>query len=100
MTSVPEARGLRTQTQLVEKLTELHANEELTQHEEHKKEGEPENLVYANDEEEPELHFRTWLAVFAMCMINYAALIAITGVPSMVSLASSIPCFSVSCKRV
>lgn len=56
------------------------------EHQEYSKDVQLTNLEYTDDEHEPEIHFRTWLAVFAMCMLNYAALIAITGPPAMASL--------------
>ena len=41
------------------------------------------NLEYREDDQEPEIHFRTWLAVAAMTILNFVALIALTGPPTM-----------------
>lgn len=41
--------------------------------------------VYENEEEEPEIHFRTWMALIAMWLINFAQVIALFGPTSVVS---------------
>lgn len=43
------------------------------------------NLVYQNDEEEPELHMRTYVALFAMFILNYVLVIALNGPAAVVS---------------
>ena len=43
------------------------------------------NLEYKEDDKEPEIHLRTWLAVAAMTILNFVALVALTGPPTMVS---------------
>ncbi len=42
------------------------------------------NLEYREDDQEPEIHIRTWLAVAAMTILNFVALVALTGPPTMV----------------
>ncbi|KAJ6442541.1 siderophore iron transporter [Purpureocillium lavendulum] len=39
------------------------------------------NLVYANVDEEPEIHIRTYVALAAMLMLNYVQVIALQGPP-------------------
>lgn len=43
------------------------------------------NLVYANDEEEPELHFRTWIALASVGLVLCGQGIAFQGPPTVVS---------------
>ena len=43
------------------------------------------NLVYDNDELEPELHMRTYVALAAMFVLNYVGIVALQGPPSVVS---------------
>lgn len=43
------------------------------------------NLVYDNDEEEPELHARTWMACAAMLLLNFVLTFALQGPPVVVS---------------
>lgn len=42
------------------------------------------NLSYNDDEEEPELHMRTWLALAAMWLLNYVQVVALQGPPAVV----------------
>jgi hypothetical protein len=42
------------------------------------------NLVYQNDDEEPELHARTWIAVACLFMLNYVQVFALQGPPAVV----------------
>lgn len=44
-----------------------------------------ENLVYENDDEEPEIHARTYLAVAAMFLLNTVQVVALQGPPAVVS---------------
>lgn len=44
------------------------------------------DLVYDNDEEEPELHARTWVALIVLFLLNYVQIIALQGPPTVVSL--------------
>lgn len=43
------------------------------------------NLVYSNDEEEPELHFRTWIALASVGLVLCGQGIAFQGPPTVVS---------------
>ena len=47
------------------------------------------NLMYAEDDEEPEIHIRTYLAVAAMFLLNLVQVFALQGPPVVVSLACS-----------
>lgn len=47
------------------------------------------NLTYDEDELEPELHFRTWLAIAAMFTLNLVQVFALLGPPAVVSSVSS-----------
>lgn len=42
-------------------------------------------FIYADEEEEPELHARTYLALFAMFLLNYVMVIALQSPPAVVS---------------
>lgn len=42
------------------------------------------DLTYNDEEEEPELHFRTYLAVAAMFLLNFVQVFALTGPPVVV----------------
>jgi hypothetical protein len=44
-----------------------------------------ENLVYDHDDEEPEIHARTYLAVAAMFLLNMVQVVALQGPPAVVS---------------
>src|SRR4051812_31283192 len=50
------------------------------------------NMEYNNDDEEPEFHARTWLALAAMFLLNLVQVVALQGPPAMVSDASCLPC--------
>jgi len=56
---------------------------------------ESKNLSYNDDEEEPEIHMRTWVALGAMWLLNYVQVVALQGPPAVVSLncLSQIPDF-------
>lgn len=41
-------------------------------------------LTYVDEEEEPELHFRTYCAVAAMFLLNFVQVFALTGPPVVV----------------
>lgn len=43
------------------------------------------NLVYDHDDEEPEIHTRTYLAVMAMLLLNMVQVLALQGPPAVVS---------------
>jgi len=43
------------------------------------------NLVYDNDEEEPEIHARTYFALVAMFTLNLVQVLALQGPPAVVS---------------
>lgn len=43
------------------------------------------NLVYEDDDEEPELHARTYIALFSMFLLNYVQVLALQGPPAIVS---------------
>ncbi len=43
------------------------------------------NLVYDEDEEEPEIHARTYFALAAMFFLNYVQVFALQGPPAIVS---------------
>ena len=40
------------------------------------------------DDEEPELHMKTWLALAAMCILQYVTLLALVGPPTVVRIIS------------
>ncbi len=42
------------------------------------------NLVYDNNEEEPEIHARTWFALLAMFLLNLVQVFALQGPPAVV----------------
>jgi hypothetical protein len=46
---------------------------------------EAKNLSYNDDEEEPEIHLRTWVALGAMWLLNYVQVVALQGPPAVVS---------------
>lgn len=46
------------------------------------------NLIYADDEEEPQFHARTYIAVFALFFLNFVQVFALTGPPEVVSSTS------------
>lgn len=50
-----------------------------------------ENLVYNDDEEEPEIRARTWIALAALWLLNYVQVVALQGPPAVVC----IPFFSI-----
>lgn len=43
------------------------------------------NLVYTEEDEEPELHARTYIAITAMFLLNYVLVLALQGPPAVVS---------------
>lgn len=47
------------------------------------------NLVYADIDKEPELHARTWIAIAAMCFLNFVQIIALQGPPAVLSYIGS-----------
>ena len=53
---------------------------------EHEKTAFPEaqNLVYADDEHEPKLHARTWVALIALCTQQFIQSYSILGPPAIV----------------
>lgn len=52
------------------------------------------NLVYNDIDEEPEIHFRTYIAVAAMLILNYVQIIALQGPPVVVSRRFQISCLN------
>lgn len=44
------------------------------------------DLVYNDDETEPEVHLRTYVAVLAMCLLSAAQTFALYGPPTVVSV--------------
>ena len=47
--------------------------------------GLKENLIYDDAEHEPQLRFRTWVALAAMWLFNYVAILALLSPPVVVS---------------
>lgn len=47
---------------------------------------EAKNLSYNDDEEEPEIHMRTWVALGAMWLLNFVQVVALQGPPAVVSI--------------
>lgn len=43
------------------------------------------NITYTDDEHEPELHARTWIALTALCVQSFCQLFALIGPPTAVS---------------
>jgi hypothetical protein len=52
------------------------------------------NLVYDNDEEEPELHAKTYIALAAMFLLNFVQVLALQGPPAVVSARVKSVCVS------
>lgn len=52
-----------------------------------------ENLVYDNDEEEPEVHLRTCLALAAMFLLNLVQVFGLQGPPAVVRESNCISLF-------
>jgi hypothetical protein len=50
------------------------------------------NLVYDNDNEEPELHARTWVALAAMGLLNFVVIFALLGPPAVVCASHCVKC--------
>jgi hypothetical protein len=54
----------------------------------HKEDATPvqqdDNLTYTDDEHEPEIHARTWIAVAALCVQSFCQLFALMGPPTIV----------------
>lgn len=44
----------------------------------------PDDAQILTDDEEPELHMKTWLALAAMCILQYVTLLALVGPPTAV----------------
>jgi hypothetical protein len=51
------------------------------------------NLVYDDDNEEPELHVRTWIALAAMALLNFVVIFALLGPPAVVCASRCVKCF-------
>lgn len=64
---------------------EVTARDTSPQHFEHELPQEEKNLVYDNDDEEPEIHARTWLAASAMFLLNLVLCVGLQGPPAVVS---------------
>ena len=60
-------------------------NEKVIEQHEHIPGSGEKSLVYADDDQEPELHVRTWIAVAAMIVLNFVILVALQGPPTGVS---------------
>lgn len=43
------------------------------------------DIVYDEENEEPEFHMRTWVALGALWLLNYVQIIALQGPPALVS---------------
>jgi hypothetical protein len=54
-----------------------------------------ENITYTDDEHEPKLHARTWIALTALCVQSFCQLFALMGPPTIVCEGSS-TCLSTS----
>jgi MFS family permease len=54
-------------------------------HEHEKHVSTTENLEYTDDEHEPEIHLRTWIALLALCTQSFCQLWSLLGPPSVVS---------------
>ena len=52
------------------------------EHREHGQDGSAPQLY--TEDEEPELHLKTWLALAAMCVLQYVSLLALVGPPTVV----------------
>jgi hypothetical protein len=50
------------------------------------------DLVYDNDDEEPELHMRTYVALLAMFFLNLVQVFALQGPPAVVSVVCGRDC--------
>lgn len=47
------------------------------------------DMTYLGEDEEPELHLRTYIAISALFILNYVQLVALTGAPALVHSPSS-----------
>ena len=47
------------------------------------------NLVYTNDDEEPEIHIRTWIAYGSMMLLIFCQNMCLQGPPSVVRIGSA-----------
>lgn len=80
-------------TKEVDGATQTRHNEDVISDEKSKTASEV-NLVYNDIEEEPEIHFRTYVAVAAMLILNYVQIIALQGPPVVVSRNIRISCLT------
>lgn len=62
------------------------SSDQLSQYKSEHVEITDENLHYENDEEEPELHARTYVAVFSVIVFTIAGLLALQGPPAVVCI--------------
>ena len=51
--------------------------------------GDANNLTYDYDEEEPEIHMRTWIAIGAMWLLNFVQVVALQAPPAVVCSATT-----------
>lgn len=73
------AEQVTAASQVIEKMAGSDVRVEDTSVPEH-------NLVYDEEDIEPEIHLRTWIAVGAMFLLNYVQVLALQGPPAVVSL--------------
>lgn len=66
-----------------------HEKDSITKFEETSREHEEDvqtyNLEYTDDEHEPEIHLRTWIALLALCTQSFCQLWSLLGPPAVVS---------------
>lgn len=67
-----------------EEQTHSSTSEEKSGQDTHMEQATDVDLVYDNDDEEPELHARTWLALLAMLFLNMVQVLALQGPPAAV----------------
>lgn len=61
--------------------------EEVIHEEQKYPEAADKNLVYDDDEHEPDLHARTWIALAGFCLYSFTQLFALLGPPTVVCYA-------------
>lgn len=66
----------------LEKDSSAEIKEAVPEHDEHTVAG---NLTYDDDEHEPEIHLRTWIALLALCLQSFCQLWSLLGPPAVVS---------------
>lgn len=96
----PAATPEKTST-MVQQQTQVSPSEKTLEDSEHLEmtANETSNLAYSQDDEEPELHARTYFAVAAMFVLNMVQVLALQGPPTVVSIDRVMSFFPTSRQR-